>query len=184
MSDEKSIKIKVIEQKIAGEFWWISALVDSLLPTPLYWVGESSGMWQARELPDYDKHSDPWNEQLDMSLWSVTVTGDATATTIRITAPGDQEQAWVERLKQIDDLAAFARTRHKRAQKMTAEDVISRYYLIKRGGGKMTIKQLSERYGFNENYLYQVKAAYDKSGKSPETTQGWVRQAYKVSGKP
>jgi hypothetical protein len=182
MSQEQApIKVKVIEQPIVGEVWWIAALVVDALPQG-YSSMEGGGMWEAFE--DSDPHSNPWSNESDHTLWHVNVMGDASATTIRVTAPADQEQAWIDRLQRIDDIAAIARERRQAAQKLTAEDVIVRYYLMKRIGKKTTIKQLAQEYGFNENYLYQVKSNYDKSDKSADLRQGYVKQAYKVSEEP
>jgi hypothetical protein len=47
---------------------------------------------------------------------------------------------------------------------ITAEYLIERYYRIKAQGGKVTLKQLAEKYGFNHSYLRTVKTEYDKAG--------------------
>jgi hypothetical protein len=180
---EEPITVKVIEQPITGEIWWIAAVVKhTVLNLPdRAWYRESAGIWEAGELPDFKQDPTPWDEsQYRPNLWSIAVLGDSTTTMIRVTTPADKEQVWIERLQQIDWLAEIARDLQRLARKMTAEGVIERYYYIKRSGRKATIKQLSQEYGFNENYLYQVKAAYDKSGKEFENP----RQAYKVSEKP
>ena len=175
MSDDNTpARVKVIEKPITGEVWWIAALVAHFLPTRSYSTLEGGDMWEAMEHPEYDA---PWDEQTDLRLWNVTVRGDNDSSIIRVTAPAEQEHAWIERLEQIDEIAAYARERRQHTEKVTGEDVIERYYLIKRIGGKITIKQLAEQYGFNETYLYQVKSAFDKAGKLGKN----AKQAYKVS---
>ena len=45
---------------------------------------------------------------------------------------------------------------------LTGEDVVAYYYQRRAVGDKVTMKQLAEQYGFNPDYLSQVKTAYDK----------------------
>lgn len=178
MSEERII----IEQKLTAEVWWISTLAFHTLPQP-NWTSGIGGRWSAVETQEsgsFGEPYDPWNEPVNASLWVVFIEGDETTTNIRIETPPKLEQVWVDWLDKINRFATYANQQHRGLQKITAHDVIDQYYFLKRIGRKITLKQLAEQYGFSENYLYQAKGTYDKTG-------AWgrnLRQAYKVSKKP
>ncbi len=53
---------------------------------------EGGNEWEADEMPKAG--GDPWNEPMGFSLWHVSVRGDKTSATIRITAPAEQDDQW------------------------------------------------------------------------------------------
>jgi hypothetical protein len=56
--------------------------------------------------------------------------------------------------------------------KQTADQVIEHYYRARSRGVKITLKQLADRYDFNESYLRQAKVAYDRAGKWGSKSKG------------
>lgn len=175
MSDE----LLKIEQPLSAEAWWVVAIAANLI-SEAYYTSTIGDRWSAWQIGESDNTSDVWNEPLDRSLWIVTIQGNGTSTMLQIIAPEAQRDEWLAWLDQINRIVRYAHEQQRRHRKVTAQDVLDEYYLLKRIGRKKTIKQLAEQYGFSENYLYQAKIAYDK-------TDHWgrnLRHAYKVSKEP
>jgi hypothetical protein len=154
MSDERL----TIEETIAGDSWWITAIIEHLSPPHHYSI--LGNIWQATEQPKLG--GDPWNEPLDLSRWEVAVRRDEASATIRVTAPAEQMKAWRWRIEQVRRIARAAQHHHRRVTGSKFEQILDDYYEIKARGGSPNLREMAVARGVKEGSLRQAKIRYDE----------------------
>ena len=102
----------------------------------------------------------------------ITITGQENTTRITIRYEGTehaQGAAYAEKVEavvsEIRSMASWAREYWRDSQKITADWVIEHYYRVKSQGGKITLRELADKYDFSRDYLRQAKKKYDRAGK-------------------
>jgi hypothetical protein len=159
MSEEST---ELFNATLPGEAWWISALFVAALRSAR--PGASAPiMWQGIDVREM------WIEPEPPGVISFTASGESTA--VRIVAPLWAGPFWLDLAEAMTTAAKHAQNQRRRAS-LTAERVIERYYRIKAAGGKTTLRQLAEEYGYHPNYLSQVKRQHDAAGKWGSKVKG------------
>ncbi len=149
----------VIEETIAGEWWWIAAVCNDELH---------------KNLPEFEavkisnRNPNGYTQSLD-ELGTLTIAGDETKlqTVVRIECPDAYEGQWRGVVAGIERLAQNARDLRRWAYGYgsTPEEAIEFYYRSKAAGGKITLGQIAEAIGKSEKRLRNIKVEYDRAGK-------------------
>jgi hypothetical protein len=140
---------------IPGEWHWVCALFQAF-----YKPKEAIAIASTHDNP-----SDPEILYfLDTIEMRFTGHDDVTTVNARFGDTADESRC-EDMIRRLTIVARAARQLKDDTEKPSAERVIEMYYRTKAQKGKITLKELAHRWGFNESYLRQAKIEYDRAGK-------------------
>jgi hypothetical protein len=148
-----------------GDWWWIAAHITVLLNTTQR-AREEQNLARLRWEQDTQPGQMTFKGSTDQGeqVLSLAVSGSEGKTTIQFSDAEPVIGFWQPIIIQVRTVAEQAH-KVRRLVAPTTDEVIERYYRARAAGGKVTLKQLAQQYGFNYSYLRAVKSEYDKAGK-------------------
>ncbi len=150
MSDERWADI--VEEIADPQWWYYAAFIQYVLRSSAIRITAAPTIAQ----PAKQTHIATTNG-------IVIVTSLGNTTTITIQPFGDTRPEWEDIVRKIRRFTDEARG-IRRAGEPTADEVIERYYRIRKAGGKTNLRKLADETGFSYSYLRDVKVAYDQRG--------------------
>jgi hypothetical protein len=169
MSEEN--QLIEIERTIRGEWHWVVTLFD-VEREPTYLKITNFGSRQDRtpvgtqEIVYFLDRDNPNRMKITLRKQNEITLAIAECSDVEAVKHCEHIFSWLE------SVVESALDLKRATVKQTADQVIEHYYRAKSRGAKITLKQLAERYDFNESYLRQAKIAYDRAGKWGSKSKG------------